>query len=163
MQKLLKAALFAGVLAVVAGVVLAGTRDKWGIETGASNTPILRIPEAGTSLLPGTDNAFALGSASKRYSDVQALDMTLGDDLTVTDDATVSDDMVIGSTVTETLTINGLVRLAKHITPDASVTPTETGQLIWNITPTTWELCQSTGASVGAWVKFSTPTAACSN
>lgn len=122
-------------------------------------------PSAGSAqnLEPGTDNTNALGTSSKRFSDVQTLDATIGDDLAVTDDMTVGDDAVFGSTVTETATFNGLIRPAIHITPDASVTPTAAGQLIWNTTPTLWELCVSTGATAGAWVRFSTPTAACSN
>ena len=75
----------------------------------------------------------------------------------------VAGSAVLGATVTQTIDLNGLLRIAVHGTPDASVTPTAANQLIWNTGQTPAELCQSTGTGAGAWIVFSTRSASCSN
>lgn len=152
-----------------AALLLALTPALWARSTGT--TPARTAPDAWCvgkagaevcvdadgNVIPTTDNDTTLGTSSLRWATGYMLDLTIGDDLTITDD------VVIGSTVTEIATVNGLLRLGLHQSPDASVTPTAAGQLIWNITQSPYELCMSTGATAGAWVRFSTPTSACQN
>ena len=69
------------------------------------------------NFIPTTDNDAALGTSALRWSDIQALDLTLGDDLTVTDDAAINGDTTIGSNGTDTLDIN-----AGTVTINASTT-----------------------------------------
>jgi hypothetical protein len=131
-----------------------GTGTKQNVEQFSINTP-----SAGASAIfsPGVDNTNALGTSALRFSAIYAYDATLSDDFVVTDDT------VLGSTNTEVTTVNGLFRVGKSASPDASVTPSEAGQIIWNTGITPYQLCFSTGSTAGSWVQVSTPSAACSN
>ena len=68
----------------------------------------------GGGLNPTTDNDAALGTSSLRWSDVQSLDATFGDDVTITDALTVNGPSLLGDGPADEVGIN-------EATPDASL------------------------------------------
>lgn len=110
-------AAFSVVLASAFGI-WAAKDDIWAVHPGGSsrNTPVVMVPVAGTSFLPGSDNGISLGSSSFRWSDIRALDLTLSDDLTVTDALTVNGNSTLGDAGTDTVTVNGDATFANAAT-----------------------------------------------
>ena len=90
--------------------------------------------DASGNFIPTTDNDATLGTASLRFSSVQALDIAIGDDLTVTDDATITDaldvggatdldgQVTIGAAATKsTITVVGAASFPQTVTAGAGV------------------------------------------
>ena len=97
-----------GLVATLAflGIVYAAQNDYATLGYDSANTrDIWRVNSSG-ALVPGADNTYAIGTSSLRVSDVQIMDMTLGDDLTVTDALTVNGNTTLGSNRDDTLDLN---------------------------------------------------------
>ncbi len=161
MKKYLYLALAAGACALAGFTVgYTASGDIWNLHKGGSahDTPIVQIPVAGTSLLPGTDNDFALGSSTKRWSGIWAYDLTLADDLTVADDLAVTDGLTVGGTSTLQRVTYGL-QLSTAPRTSTTLVFNSTGTLVYNSTDA--GLCVSTGSNQTSFVASSAPTTAC--
>lgn len=100
-----------GLLTVIVALGMFSGRVSFGRVTTAASDDIWCVGPSGAEvcvdasgdLLPTTDNDTTLGTSSLRWSDVQTLDITVGDD------ATISGDL----TLTGALAMSGLQNLAK--------------------------------------------------
>ena len=113
--------------------------------------------DASGNTVPTTDNDAASGTSSLRWSDVQALDATFGDDVTVTDALTVNGNTALGNAATDTVIVTGQTALyARTSTQLSTLAPTASGYLVINITKA--NVCMSTGTGTGAWIAMTTTT-----
>ena len=133
-----------------------------------------------------TVGAYTDSTATEMPGDLQVTDLKLaGNDITdsnetvrisvgstnaITGNLTISGTLAVTGATTQTgamtvssMTVTVAFVLPNHATPDASVTPFATGQIIINTGATPDEVCMSTGVAASSWVLLSTPTVACSN
>jgi hypothetical protein len=124
----------------------------------------LESPSLGSAanLLPGTDNTNALGSSTKRWSDMQTVLATIGGTATLSGATNIAGATTMTGLLTaSTTTLNGGFAPWGNATPDASLTPTTTGQIVRNTT--SGGFCYSTGIAPSSWVLLTSSTTACQN
>jgi hypothetical protein len=160
-------ALLVGLVGLSASVYSAsGTIVTWTGMGSRRNTVevTLESPSLGSAanLLPGTDNTNALGSSTKRWSDMQTVLATIGGTATLSGATNIAGATTITALLTaSTTTLTGGFAPWSHPTPRASLIPTTTGQIVRN--STSGGFCYSTGTSAGAWVVLSATTTVCQN
>ncbi len=153
MKKVLILGFFAFSLGVAGYLIAAsGSIATW-TGGGARNNTIefeILAPTVGTAadFVPGTDNTNSLGTTALAWDDVQTNDFTAVGTTTLGPQTNVT-----------SMTISGLFAILQDAAPNANLTPTTTGQLVFDTG--SGDVCMSTSATANSWVLIATPTISC--